>query len=152
MGGKNKHRRKQQQKQANSQTHAPKLSEDEMCELVSQATDINLFLSHRYQRLKACEDYAFLLSTKWLREWKDYVGYDNLYGEGGDKKMGKRAPGHINNDIVVHSRDYFEVDEELMAEYAFLNVIVNEKYDLDDEFIAIDEEFWEKISALYPAT
>jgi hypothetical protein len=39
-----------------------------------------------------------------------------------------------------------------MAEYAFLNVIVNEKYDLDDEFIAIDEEFWEKISALYPAT
>jgi hypothetical protein len=54
MGGKNKYRRKQQQKHVNNQTHTPKLSENEMCELVSQATDINPFLSHRYQRLKAC--------------------------------------------------------------------------------------------------
>ena len=98
-------------------------------------------LQSRQQRLKKCEDYAYLISTKWLRDWKDYTGYDSLYSENSsqsDKKMGKRNPGIINADLIVNNNDYFDVPEEL-EEYEYLNIVVNEKYDIDDEFIAVDK-------------
>lgn len=27
------------------------------------------------------KDFAFILSTKWLREWKDYVGYEAIFSD-----------------------------------------------------------------------
>ena len=87
------------------------------------------------------DDYAYIISTKWLREWKEYAGYESLYSENSsqlDKKMGRKNPGIINSDLIVSSNEYFEVPEEL-EDYEYLNIVVNEKYDLDDEFIAVDK-------------
>ena len=47
---------------------------------------------------------CFVLSSKWLRDWKDFVGYDGtvMEGEKIDKKYyGKRHPGKINSDILA---------------------------------------------------
>lgn len=51
---------------------------------------------------------VYLLSTKWLQDWKDYVGYDQLIAEEEDKpkkdkKFGRRHPGKINDDITASS-------------------------------------------------
>jgi hypothetical protein len=52
---------------------------------------------------------CYLLSTRWLQEWKEYVGYEQLVGDEEektskkDKRFGKKNPGKINADIVAFS-------------------------------------------------
>lgn len=81
--------------------------------------------------MKELKDYdlCYLLSTKWLKDWKDYVGFDLLIDPSEealarkDKRTGKKHPGKINADIVVtpaEARDYYKIPEEL-AEYHYLN-------------------------------
>ena len=58
-------------------------------------------------REMAGNDFCYVLSTKWLKQWKEYVGYEQLVGEEQqnknkkDKMIGKRHPGKINNDIIA---------------------------------------------------
>ena len=58
-----------------------------------------------------------------------------------EKKMGKKQPTAINTDIIVSNRQFFQIPPE-MLEYDYLNVVLNEKYDIDDEYVAIDKELW----------
>ena len=49
---------------------------------------------------------CYVLSTRWLKDWKDFVGYDATVKEDQkfDKKSyGKRHPGKINIDIIAPS-------------------------------------------------
>lgn len=52
-------------------------------------------------------DLCYLLSTKWLKDWKQYVGFDLLIDPSEealakkDEKVGKKHPGKINADIVI---------------------------------------------------
>jgi hypothetical protein len=94
---------------------------------------------------------VYLLSTKWLQDWKDYVGYDQLVGDEEDKKdkkdkkFGKRYPGRINDDITASAaeiRELYDIPKE-MEEYQYLNQVSGEKRVKDDDFIAVTHDIWE---------
>lgn len=81
MGGKNKGKKKGggHHNNSSSNNYAPKLTEEELIELVSEATQIHILLNERHEKLKQSKDWVYILSTKWLKEWKEYVGYDDLF-------------------------------------------------------------------------
>lgn len=116
MGGRNKHKKtynNNNNHNKSSQNFAPKLTEDELCDLVTEATQIHILLNSRHEKLKESKDFVYLLSTKWLREWKDYVGYDEMFTDqkegAGGKKTGKKRPGPPNSDLTRTSGLYLEV-------------------------------------------
>lgn len=77
--------------------------------LASQCLELHELLKNRTAGLRAMKsgELCYLLSTRWLQDWKEYVGYEVLVGEETekqgkkDKKYGKRHPGKINTDITA---------------------------------------------------
>jgi hypothetical protein len=139
---KNKHRHSVQRAPSVSQ---PIASEEE---LTAQCLELHELLKDRISKLRQLEtgDFCFILSTKWLRDWKDYVGYDGTVGE--DKKdkryYGKRHPGKINSDIIAsgyETRDYYTLPPE-MKEYDYFRQIIAEKKVKDDDYLAVTQEIW----------
>lgn len=102
-------------------------------------------------------DLCYLLSTKWLKDWKEYVGFDYLINPSEealakkDKRTGKKHPGKINADIIItpaEARDYYKIPEEL-AEYQYLNEITSDRKFKDTDFIAITQDIWEALLQYY---
>lgn len=102
-------------------------------------------------------DLCYLLSTKWLKDWKEYVGFDLLINPSEealakkDKRTGKKHPGKINADIIItpaEARDYYKIPEEL-AEYQYLNEITSDRKFKDTDFIAITQNIWETLLQYY---
>lgn len=83
MGGKNKGKRRSHTNHNNASTnnYVSKLSEQDLCDLVTQATQMHVLLNERHEKLKKSENFVYILSTKWLKEWKQYVGYDHLFSD-----------------------------------------------------------------------
>ena len=76
-----KNRYNNQRKQDSQQTQTKSIANEE--ELANQCLHLHELLSNRTNKLRAMKDNepAYLLSTKWLQDWKDYVGYDQLVGD-----------------------------------------------------------------------
>ncbi len=69
-------------------------------------------LKDRTNRLRQLEtgDFCYILSTKWLRDWKDYVAYEQTLGEDSDQKhkdkhFGRRSPGKMNSDLLASASE-----------------------------------------------
>lgn len=76
MAGKNKHKKRGGgHSSPTHQSQSANVTEEDMCNFVAEASDMQIMLNQRHEKLKQMKDYAYLLSTKWLKEWKDYVGY-----------------------------------------------------------------------------
>ena len=141
----NKH---QQHHQHQHQPAAPKVEISEE-ELLAQCLELHDLIKNRTTRLKELEtgNLCYILSTKWLNEWKDFVGYRSIVGDGDkpDKKYyGKRLPGKINIDIIAsqyETKDFYTLPKE-MKDYEFFGQLINEKKDKDDDYIAITEDIW----------
>lgn len=109
---KNKHKNNHHNNYQPNPKH--EINEEELC---SQCLEIHELLKDRTSRLRKLEsnEMCYMISTKWLREWKDYVGYDATVKE--DEKVdkryyGKRYPGRINIDITAHlneTREFYSL-------------------------------------------
>lgn len=74
-----------------------------------ECLELDQLLKKRTTKMRELKqnDMCYLLSTKWLQDWKQYVGYSQLVGDEEeksnkkDKKVGKRHPGKINTDIIA---------------------------------------------------
>lgn len=77
--------------------------------LMTECLELHQLLKNRTAKLRELKetDLCYLISTKWLQDWKQYVGYSQLVGDEDekstkkDKKYGKRHPGKINSDIIA---------------------------------------------------
>jgi hypothetical protein len=76
-----KNRYNNQRKQDHPPTQSKPLANEE--ELANQCLHLHELLSNRTAKLRAMKEHelAYLLSTKWLQDWKDYVGYEQLVGD-----------------------------------------------------------------------
>ena len=103
--------------------------------LAGQCLELHELLKDRTARLRAMKtgELCYLLSTRWLQDWKEYVGYEALIGEEPekagkkDKKYGKRHPGKINSDITASGterREFYSIPKE-MEQYQYLNEMTN---------------------------
>lgn len=117
-------------------------------------------LKNRTSKIRELKDNEFccILSTKWLREWKEYVAYDKITGDPEaedskkkDKKYGRRHPGKINTDIIAsssQSNECYKIPEE-MKNYQYLNKLIGEKNTKDDDYIAITKDIWDNFMIFY---
>lgn len=76
------------------------------------------------------------------------MGYYNLSenDEKKHKKIGKKHPGKINHDLVGDSKGFYHVPLE---DYDYLNTVVSEKKEQDDDFIAIAKDIWDIFASKY---
>ena len=77
---------------------------------MEQCLKMHELLKDRNSKLRKLEtgDWCYVLSNRWLKDWKDFVGYDATVKEDEkiDKKYyGKRPPGKINIDIMAPSHE-----------------------------------------------
>lgn len=131
----NKKNNRNRYKAETHHTSTPKVQINEE-ELLNQCLQLHELLKDRTNRLRKLEtgDFCYILSTKWLRDWKDYVGYQFSTEEEGqskykDKSYGRKKPGKINVDITASAyemRDFYSLPKE-MKEYDFLGQIIGEK-------------------------
>ncbi len=52
-------------------------------ELTAQCLELHELLKNRTNKLRAMKnnELCYLLSTNWLKEWKEFVGYEQLVGD-----------------------------------------------------------------------
>ena len=50
--------------------------------------------------------------------------------------------------MIKDNTHYYEVPPEL-HEYQYLNLVVNDKMDKDDDYFAVSEQLWEALKDLY---
>lgn len=76
---KNKYNNHKQKDNSQSQSRV-QVNEEE---LAAECLHLHELLSNRTAKLRAMKEHelVYLLSTKWLQDWKDYVGYDQLVGD-----------------------------------------------------------------------
>jgi len=92
----------------------------------------------------------YVLSKKWLTQWKKHVSYDNVIKdeEPNLKWFGQCTLGVINEDIIednpkfIHFKKYPE-DE------SFSNVLLKDGIQEGVDYILITEQAWEYLSKIY---
>lgn len=145
MGGKKHHRKNYQ-----PPPPPPKIEINEE-ELLAQCLQMHDLLKDRTAKLRKMEtgNFCYILSTKWLRDWKDFVAYEQTLGEDTDHKhkdkhFGRRSPGKINTDLIAPSheaKEFYTLPPE-MKDYEYMGQIINEKREKDVDYIAVTEDIW----------
>ena len=83
MGNKKKkhrHPNQNHKRSTNQTTYYPPVNEEALME---QALRMHELLSNRTAALRKLStgELCYVLSTKWLSEWKEYVGYEHITGD-----------------------------------------------------------------------
>lgn len=123
-------------------------TEEKRDPIIQEAKDATYFLERdKEQYLKSENDFVYVISTNWLKEWRQYTSYDQItQGELPDENwFGKYPPERINQDIIIskdHLIKYPEKDD-------YRNVIVREDVEENVDYKLIAEDTWKFFANRY---
>ena len=116
--------------------------------LQNEALDAKPFFdSFEQEFLNENKNTCYVLSKKWLNNWKKYVSYDELTTniEPNIKSFGQVHPGKINIDIVEESPEDLKYTD---LDY-YGNVYMRSKIQAEVDYILITEETWNFLKDKY---
>ena len=118
-------------------------------ELVSEYR--NLLQKGKSNYYKKDGDIGYLLSMKWLNEWKKMVYYDSFYRglhpEFDDERSVKI--GEIDNDSLLRDKDSFYTD---IDETSYYNYILKPNIKMNVDYKPVDEDTWKFFHSRYGGT
>ena len=96
----------------------------------------------------------FLISTKWLCKWKQYVNYDDVVKSMENKSDIKSLalksapyPGPISNDtLILEQKDYFHDFNNIDSHY---NMALRDNITKGKDFIIVSRSIWDYLHTKY---
>jgi len=127
------------------------VSDDDKQTLIQQARDLKKFFDDFETEFTQGNHTAFyIVSTKWLNQWKKYVSYDEIIAgnEPNLNSFGQVNPGPVNEDIIDND-PRFVLFSGYPDDKSFTNVLLRDGIQEGRDYQLITEAAWESITKDY---